>query len=155
MNKLDVKNISKKFYDFVIKYDCDKHKELEVHCSPENKIVPIIRQWYMEDTMYFIFLSNKQYSLKKIEEMLNSRDGTLDLIGKLERTFDYPENYIYKIQELDYLTSDLITLDKLQVIVNRKFEYDDDFKEKDYYNLYVDYKNLDEILLSYYKKVFQ
>lgn len=155
MDKLNIKNISKKFYDFVIKYDCDKHKELEVHCTQENKIVPIIRQWYMEETMYFVFLSDKQCSLKRIEEMLNTKDGTLDLIGKLENTFDYPENYIYKIQELDDLISDLITLDKLQVIVNRKFEYDNDFKEKDYYNLYVDYKNLDEILLSYYKKVFQ
>lgn len=155
MNKLDVKNISKKFYDFVIKYDCDKHKELEVNHHSENKVIPLIHQWYMEDTMYFVLLSDKQCSLKRIEEMLNTRNGTLDLIGKLESTFDNPKCYIYKIQELDDLTSDLITLDKLQVIVNRKFEYDDDFKEKNYYNLYVDYKDLDEILLSYYKKVFQ
>lgn len=41
------------------------------------------------------------------------------------------------------------------VIVNRKFEYDEDFKGKDYYDLYIAYKNLDEILLSYYKNVFQ
>lgn len=42
----------------------------------------------------------------------------------------------------------------LALIVNRKFEFEDYFKEKDYFNLYIKYKSLSNLLKSYYELSF-
>lgn len=154
MNKFNIKSISKKFYDFVNEYDCGEHKKNKKQLE-NNKIAPIIYQWYMEDSMFFVFLYNKEQALKRIEEMLNTKNGTSNLIGKLENTFENDlDCYISQIEDLDYLTKDFVTMDQLSVIVNRKFEIEDDFKEKDYFNLYLKYKNLSDTLKSYYEVSF-
>lgn len=105
---------------------------------------------------FFVFLySNKEQALKKIEEMLNTKNGTSNLIGRLENTFDNDlDCYISQIENLEYITKDLVTTDQLSIIVNRKFEFEDDFKEKDYFNLYIKYKNLSNLLKSYYELSF-
>lgn len=155
MDKFDIKSISKKFYNFVNEYDCGEFKKSKKQKS-KNKIVPLIQQWYMEDSMFFVLLyNNKEQALKKIEEMLHTENGTSNLIGRLENTFDNNlDCYISQIENLEYLTKDLVTMDQLSIIVNRKFEFEDDFKKKDYFNLYVKYKNLSNLLKSYYELSF-
>lgn len=157
MNEFNIKSISNKFYNFVNEYDRSGHKRviLKTNKQIKNKIIPLINQWYMENTMFFIFLYNKEYALKKISEMLSTKSGTNDLIVKLENTIgDDLDCYISQIEDLDYLTKDFITMDQLSVIVNRKFEFENDFKEKDYFKLYVEYKNLSHMLNTYYDETF-
>lgn len=155
MDKFNIKSISKKFYNFVNEYDCGECKKIKKQQS-KNKIAPLIQQWYMEDSMFFVFLySNKEQALKKIEEMLNTKNGTSNLIERLENTFDNDlDCYISQIENLEYITKDLVTTDQLSIIVNRKFEFEVDFKEKDYFNLYIKYKNLSNLLKSYYELSF-
>ncbi|MCM1052601.1 MAG: hypothetical protein NC483_01300 [Ruminococcus sp.] len=161
MKDFNRNNMSNLFYDFVVNYESNKDdkknsKYLFKDKNSKNAIRALTEQWYMEDTMYFIFLcNNKEHALKEIKEMLKTKTGTELLIGRLDNTFENDSDcYISQIEDLDYLTKDLVTRDQLSIIVNRKFEFDDEFKEKDYFNLYIKFKDLSNMLKSYYEVSF-
>lgn len=156
MNEFNTKNISKRFYDFVKRYDCGKYKKPKLNSTKLSfNIAAICNLWFTEESMYFVLLyDNEKQALKEIENMLNTKNGTVDLLGKLENTFDDLDCFISQIQDLDYLTEDFVTIDQFSTIVTRKFEYDDEFKEKDYFNLYIEYKDLCKTLKSYYELAF-
>ena len=155
MKEFNKKDFSKRFYDFVKRYDCSKYKKTKFNSTKKAlNIASMCNLWFMEESMYFVLLYNKKKALTKIEDMLNTRNGTIELLGKLENTFEDLNCYISQIRDLDYLTKDFVTIDQFSTIVTRKFEHDEEFKEKDYFNLYVEYKALCKTLESYYELSF-
>lgn len=143
------------FYDFVSEFkrtlqtkNNDNTDESETLKTVKN----IMEDFYMRDSMYFVLRKDKLVSINELIDMLSSESGTRYLLGKLENTFCDTDDYINQIEDLDYITKDLVNKEQLSTIVKRKFECDDDFKKSNYLELYYKYKDLDNKLISHYKQ---
>lgn len=143
------------FYDFVSEFkrtlqpkNNDNTDESETLKTVKN----LIEDFYMCDSMYFILRKDKLVSINELIDMLSSESGTRHLLNKLENTFCDTDDYISQIEDLDYITKDIINKEQLSTIVKRKFEYDDDFNKFNYLELYYKYKDLDNKLISHYKQ---
>lgn len=125
------------YYNFINDYNKFKNNNNEIKLP-----TCLIEKWYNDETIFFMIDKNSKEALKTLENKLSSKKGTLDLINKLELTFQDSNDYIQLIDELYYLTKDLVDQKQLEIIVKRKFYYDDNFKKKNYFKLYLKYKNL-------------
>lgn len=143
------------FYDFVSEFkntikskNDDNTDESETIKTVKN----LMEDFYMRDSMYFVLRKDKLVSINELIDMLSSESGTRYLLGKLENTFCDTDDYINQIEDLDYITKDLVSKEQLSTIVKRKFECDDDFNNFNYLELYYKYKDLDNKLITHYKQ---
>lgn len=141
MNKIN--EISNKYYDFVKEYDYKLEKSNNnSSVKTVEDLTHLCSEWYIEDTINKILLDNKEMSVKQLSMMLEDFDDTLELRNILVNIFDPIDSYIYKIEHLDYITHDIISKEQLKTIVNREFENEKDFKNRDYFNLYLKFIEL-------------
>lgn len=150
-----IDNVASMYYDFVKGYGF--HHQYSKDTTPNgHRVIEVMKMIYTDTPMYYVlFPSNKEKSVQEIKTMLKTKNGTINLMSALDHTilgnFD---NYIFQIEELDYLTKNMISTEQLSLMVKKKFEFDDEFHKKNYFKLYLLYRSLSEKIFKYYKSAF-
>ena len=91
------------YYDFINDYsnmfNVKTFIEKEKIRSDEktNAVIEILNEYYINGTMFCFLKSDKEKAINDIVKKLQSKNGTSDLINKLEVVIDDDENYLVQI----------------------------------------------------------
>ena len=94
------------YYDFINDYsnmfNVKTFIEKEKIRSDEktNAVIEILNEYYINGTMFCFLKSDKEKAINDIVKKLQSKNGTSDLINKLEVVIDDDENYLVQIKIL-------------------------------------------------------
>lgn len=144
------KELANMYYDFVEKYGFNYEESQEFQKFLKNnfsenlnkQFYDLIKIVFKNETMYFVIKDTKKNSLEVINDMLKTQKQSMRLLSNLENTFDDSSFYIAKIENLDYISNNFVNKDQLSIMIDKYFEWDSEFKMKDYFNLYLKYKEL-------------
>lgn len=117
-----------------------------------SKTMKLINEWYIDDCALKFLKTSKNIAIKNIKEMLSSKEGTEELMSLLERIFCDDQDYINQLEDLDYITKDIINRIQFKEIIKRKYEIDEVFWKYDYFNIYLKYNELYNKLIAHYEQ---
>lgn len=134
------------YYDFVNDYsnmfNIKTFIEKEKIRSDEktNAVVEILNEYYINGTMFCFLKSDKEKAINDIVKKLQSKNGTFDLINKLEVVIDDDENYLVQIILMyDNCNNNIETLKNK---VDKRYKNNKKFHKKDYFDLFLKYNDL-------------
>lgn len=134
------------YYDFVNNYsnmfNVKTFIEKEKIRSDEkvNAVVEILNEYYINGTMFCFLKSDKEKAINDIVKRLQSKNGTFDLINKLEVVIDDDDNYLVQIILMyDNCNNNIETLKNK---VDKRYKNNQKFHKKDYFDLFLKYKDL-------------
>lgn len=134
------------YYDFVNDYsnmfNVKTFIEKEKVRSDEkvNAVVEVLNEYYINGTMFCFLKSDKEKAINDIVKRLQSKNGTFDLINKLEVVIDDDENYLVKIILMyDNCNNNIETLKNK---VDKRYKNNKKFHKKDYFDLFLKYNDL-------------
>lgn len=133
------------YYDFVNDYsnmfNVKTFIEKEKVRSDEkvNAIVEVLNEYYINGTMFCFLKSDKEKAINDIVKRLQSKNGTSDLINKLEVVID-DDNYLVQIILMyDNCNNNIETLKNK---VDKRYKNNQKFHKKDYFDLFLKYNDL-------------
>ena len=133
------------YYDFVNDYsnmfNVKTFIEKEKVRSDEkvNAVVKILNEYYINGTMFCFLKSDKEKAINDIVKRLQSKNGTSDLINKLEVVID-DDNYLVQIILMyDNCNNNIETLKNK---VDKRYKNNQKFHKKDYFDLFLKYNDL-------------
>ena len=134
------------YYDFVNDYsnmfNVKTFIEKEKVRSDEkvNAVVEVLNEYYINGTMFCFLKSDKEKAINDIVKRLQSKNGTSDLINKLEVVIDDDDNYLVQIILMyDNCNNNIETLKNK---VDKRYKNNQKFHKKDYFDLFLKYKDL-------------
>lgn len=134
------------YYDFVNDYSNMFNvktfikKEKIRNDEKTNAVVEILNEFYINGTMFCFLKSDKVKAINDIVKRLQSKNGTSDLINKLEVVIDDDENYLVQIILMyDNCNNNIETLKNK---VDKKYKNNQKFHKKDYFDLFLKYNDL-------------
>lgn len=134
------------YYDFVNDYsnmfNVKTFIEKEKVRSDEkvNAVVEVLNEYYINGTMFCFLKSDKEKAINDIVKGLKSKNGTFDLINKLEVVIDDDENYLVQIILMyDNCNNNIETLKNK---VDKRYKNNQKFHKKDYFDLFLKYNDL-------------
>lgn len=134
------------YYDFVNDYsnmfNVKTFIEKEKVRSDEkvNAVVEILNEYYINGTMFCFLKSDKEKAINDIVKELQSKNGTSDLINKLEVVIDDDDNYLVQIILMyDKCNNNIETLKNK---VYKRYKNNQKFHKKDYFDLFLKYNDL-------------
>ena len=134
------------YYDFVNNYsnmfNVKTFIEKEKVRSDEkvNAVVEILNEYYINETMFCFLKGNKDKAINDIAKGLKSKNGTSDLINKLEVVIDDDDNYLVQIILMyDNCNNNIETLKNK---VDKRYKNNQKFHKKDYFDLFLKYNDL-------------
>ena len=90
--------------------------------------------------MFCFLKSDKEKAINDIVKKLQSKNGTFDLINKLEVVIDDDENYLVQIILMyDNCNNNIETLKNK---VDKRYKNNQKFHKKDYFDLFLKYNDL-------------
>ena len=131
------------YYDFVNDYsnmfNVKTFIEKEKIRSDEktNAVVKILNEFYINGTMFYFLKSDKEKTINDIVKELQSKNGTSDLISKLENVIDDDENYLVQIILMYDNCNNNIEI--LKNKVDKRYKNNKKFHTKYYFNLFISY----------------
>lgn len=134
------------YYDFVNEYsnmfNVKTFIEKEKVRSDEkvNAVVEVLNEYYINGTMFCFLKSDKEKAINDIVKRLQSKNGTSDLINKLEVVIDDDENYLVQIILMYDNCNNNIEI--LKNKVDKRYKNNQKFHKKDYFDLFLKYNNL-------------
>ena len=134
------------YYDFVNDYsnmfNIKTFIEKEKIRSDEktNAVVEILNEYYINGTMFCFLKSDKEKAINDIVKKLQSKNGTFDLINKLEVVIDDDENYLVQIILMYDKCNNNIEI--LKNKVDKRYKNNQKFHKKEYFNLFLKYNDL-------------
>lgn len=134
------------YYDFVNDYsnmfNVKTFIEKEEVRSDEkiNAVVKILNEYYINETMFCFLKSDKEKAINDIAKGLKSKNGTSDLINKLEVVIDDDDNYLVQIILMYDKCNNNIEI--LKNKVDKRYKNNQKFHKKDYFNLFLKYNDL-------------
>lgn len=134
------------YYDFVNDYsnmfNVKTFIEKEKVRSDEkvNAVVEVLNEYYINGTMFCFLKSDKEKAINDIVKGLKSKNGTSDLINKLEVVIDDDDNYLVQIILMyDNCNKNIETLKNK---VDKRYKNNQKFHKKDYFDLFLKYNDL-------------
>lgn len=134
------------YYDFVNDYsnmfNVKTFIEKEKVRSDEkvNAVVEVLNEYYINETMFCFLKSDKEKAINDIVKGLKSKNGTSDLINKLEVVIDDDDNYLVQIILMyDNCNKNIETLKNK---VDKRYKNNQKFHKKDYFDLFLKYNDL-------------
>lgn len=134
------------YYDFVNDYsnmfNVKTFIEKEKVRSDEkvNAVVEVLNEYYINETMFCFLKSDKEKAINDIVKGLKSKNGTSDLINKLEVVIDDDDNYLVQIILMyDNCNNNIETLKNK---VDKRYKNNQKFHKKDYFDLFLKYNDL-------------
>lgn len=134
------------YYDFVNDYsnmfNVKTFIEKEKVRSDEkvNAVVEVLNEYYINGTMFCFLKSDKEKAINDIVKGLKSKNGTSDLINKLEVVIDDDDNYLVQIILMyDNCNNNIETLKNK---VEKRYKNNQKFHKKDYFDLFLKYNDL-------------
>lgn len=134
------------YYDFVNNYsnmfNVKTFIEKEKVRSDEkvNAVVEILNEYYINGTMFCFLKSDKEKAINDIVKKLQSKNGTSDLINKLEVVIDDDENYLVQIILMYDNCNNNIEI--LKNKVDKRYKNNQKFHKKNYFALFLKYNDL-------------
>ena len=134
------------YYDFVNDYsnmfNVKTFIEKEKVSSDEkvNAVVEILNEFYINGTMFCFLKSDKEKAINDIVKKLQSKNGTSDLINKLEVAIDDDDNYLVQIILMYDNCNNNIEI--LKNKVDKRYKNNQKFHKKDYFDLFLKYNDL-------------
>lgn len=105
-----------------------------------NAVIEILNEYYINGTMFCFLKSDKEKAINDIVKKLQSKNGTSDLINKLEVVIDDDENYLVQIILMyDNCNNNIETLKNK---VDKRYKNNQKFHKKDYFDLFLKYNDL-------------
>ena len=105
-----------------------------------NAVVEILNEFYINGTMFCFLKSDKEKAINDIVKRLQSKNGTSDLINKLEVVIDDDENYLVQIILMYDNCNNNIEI--LKNKVDKRYKNNKEFHKKDYFDLFLKYNDL-------------
>ena len=105
-----------------------------------NAVVEILNEYYINGTMFCFLKSDKEKAINDIVKKLQSKNGTFDLINKLEVVIDDDENYLVQIILMYDKCNNNIEI--LKNKVDKRYKNNQKFHKKEYFNLFLKYNDL-------------
>lgn len=133
------------YYDFVNDYsnmfNVKTFIEKEKIKSDEkvNAVVEILNEFYINGTMFCFLKSDKEKAINDIVKELQSKNGTSDLINKLEVVIDDDNHLVQIILMYDNCNNNIETLKNK---VDKRYKNNQKFHKKDYFDLFLKYNDL-------------
>lgn len=113
-----------------------------------NAVIKILNEFYINGTMFCFLKSDKDKAINDIVKELQSKNGTSDLINKLEVVIDDDENYLVQIILMYDKCNNNIEI--LKNKVDKRYKNNQKFHKKDYFNLFLKYNDLFNKLKYHY-----
>ena len=141
------------YYDFIYNYsnmfNVKTFIEKEKIRSEEkvNVVIKILNEFYINGTMFCFLKSDKDKAIDDIVKELQSKNGTFNLINKLEIVID-DENYLVQIILMYDKCNNNIEI--LKNKVDKRYKNNQKFHKKDYFNLFLKYNDLFNKLKYHY-----
>lgn len=133
------------YYDFINDYSnmfnvkTFIEKEKIRNDEKTNAVIEILNEYYINGTMFCFLKSDKEKAINDIVKKLQSKNGTSDLINKLEVVIDDDENYLVQIILMyDNCNNNIETFNK----VDKRYKNKQKFHKKDYFDLFLKYNDL-------------
>lgn len=105
-----------------------------------NAVIEILNEYYINGTMFCFLKSDKEKAINDIVKKLQSKNGTSDLINKLEVVIDDDENYLVQIILMyDNCNNNIETLKNK---VDKRYKNNQKFHKKDFFDLFLKYNDL-------------
>ena len=105
-----------------------------------NAVIEILNEYYINGTIFCFLKSDKEKAINDIVKKLQSKNGTSDLINKLEVVIDDDENYLVQIILMyDNCNNNIETLKNK---VDKRYKNNQKFHKKDYFDLFLKYNDL-------------